>query len=290
MRLFSRKDKSPGWWKSDEREWAQFCALLEGHLSDKGVSFTAEYDTGQIKLEGGAVVGLTNVAAIWPTLAPADRQGHVARFLDTVLSAGQGVKAGPDPAAALRVSVYPGEFLPEADWVARIQPCESLQAVVMLDFEGGAQVVRLSDLEGWGLTLDEALERAKQNTFKHEPYNVDRQQIEGQGTLTIVHGDSMFTAAQVLDIERFLIPACDLGAIVAVPNRHFVAFVRCDEPNLEGSIRVLLTFASAVWNDGQYLVTPDLVWCRGGEMTTVGRPTDTGYELGLPDELRSSSS
>jgi hypothetical protein len=155
----------------------------------------------------------------------------------------------------------------------------------MIDMEDAAQAMRTADLELAGLTETEAFEVARENNWRLEPNNVDRAKIGEAGQITAVYGDSMYTAAQVMHLDRFVVPACERGVLLVIPNRNLFAFIRADEPRIGELVNSLATLALKE-SSADYPVTSDLMWWKEGAFSRIGGLNNGRYEVKMPQELR----
>lgn len=285
MRLFRKSaDDPPRWWRLTKRDWEHFRDLVRAEISSRNIPFEEHFEKGYIELGNGAQVGLHNLSMQYARVAQIEREGVVSRFFVKGFAAINPTEA--DARAALRLSLQPGNFDPENLWLARTKPCESFHCQLMIDTPGAAIGVTKEDLEKWAMSFDQALTIALDNNWKNEPHNVERSRVADMGTITLVHGESMYTGAQVMHIDRFINPTCHFGAIFSVPNRHVFGFIRADEPRLKDLLPVLANFAQGE-SQYDYPITSDLVWWKDGVFRRIGGVNNDQFEIDLPRELAS---
>jgi hypothetical protein len=289
MGLFHREkgERPPRWWQHSKADWREFVGLVRDEASARGIEIVEEFEAGGFTFNGTMQVGLMNVSAQWSKIPQGERRAQLSGFMDKVMAAAAlagGEERTEDMRSSLRVSLQPIDVLPEADWLVRRNPCGSFYIQAVVDMEGAARSLTKKELAESGMSEEDAFELGSANVWRHEPYNVDRTSLGDSGQLTFVHGESMYTAAHALHLDRFLNPACASGALFIVPNRHFLMFARCDEPRLEDLARALAGLAVKAYGD-EYPITPDLFWWRDGRMERIGGVVDGRYETRFPPEL-----
>ncbi len=289
MGLFNREkgERTPLWWKHSKADWKEFVQYVREETTARGIEIVEEFEAGGFTFNGTRQIGLMNVGAHWSQIPAGDRRAHLSSFMDKVMVAdalASGHKRTEDLHTALRVTLHPADYLPEVDWLVRRNPCESFFVQPMVDMEDSARSLTKDELERSGMSEDEAFVVGLANVWKHEPHNVDRVSLGDSGQLTMVSGNSMYTAAHALHMDRFLNPACASGALFVVPNRHVLAYARCDEPRLKETASSLVALALKAYGD-EYPITPDLLWWKDGRIERIGGFVDGLYEAKLPPEI-----
>lgn len=287
MQFFGRKlkEKPPRWWKHSKSDWNDFVHCLRDQMEARRLSVSEQFEDGYVTFSGGMTMGLQNVSEDWSVMPTAERRDHLRDFIDSCLRAVDATdRTSLDP-SLLRISLYPCDYVANREPFLRRDLCTSFYAQVMIDMEDAAQAMCTSHLELAGLTEAEAFDIANENTWRFEPNNVDRATIKNVGQITGVYGDSMYTAAQVLHLDRFVVPPCDKGAILIVPNRNFFAFIRADDPKIEELVNHLATLAIKE-SSADYPVTSDLIWWKDGFFYRIGGMNNGRYEVKIPVELK----
>jgi hypothetical protein len=254
-------------------------------MGSRSLTITEHFDEGHVTFRDGAIMGLLNVSEEWSAMSKTESRDHLNEFIDKCLRGLESpIPTSIDP-SSLRIVLYPCDFIANKDPFLRKGLCDSFYAQIMIDLEDSARAMCTADLELVGLTETVAFETASENNWRLEPNNVDRATIKDAGQLTVVYGDSMYTAAQVLHLDRFVIPVCEKGVVLSVPHRSFFAFARADEPNLEKTVQFLATLAIKE-SSADYPVTSDLVWWKDGVFTRIGGFNNDRYEVNLPTDLK----
>jgi len=248
----------------------------------------------------GVELGLWNLAATVRHLPPPDWEeavrAHVA-IIDRSPIAGGANELDDLDERELTVATYarvvehgsmPGE------WHTGVgRPAEGLATVLAVDLP---ELVSTPASSWWeerggerrwlatGLANLRAL--AISDELEHE-----RLELDSGASFEVVMGDSFFTASTGLVVDhlsrRFVgVDPGELGALVAMPFRHQVAF-RLLEPGIETvlSLHHLFGFAQRGYAEGAGPVSPHVFWVRGGQWQQVTRVDGDQAAVVVDDEL-----
>jgi hypothetical protein len=166
-----------------------------------------------------------------------------------------------------------------------------LHVIAVVDMPGTAAAVTQGILDGWGVTLDEALHQALNNLGMSPFPNIANSLSAGGGggkkgggiqeEVGIVFDDNYLTATWLVS-ERFrdyVGQRLQGSYVVSVPNRSKLTCVRADEPGLIANIQT----ANRNYNTQPYPLTPQLFHVSAsttGGVITVYDPSGKGDVLG----------
>lgn len=110
------------------------------------------------------------------------------------------------------------------------------------------------------------------------------------GTVHVLLGDSMFTASTMLLLPEVVgrydaPPDPDLGVFVAVPNRNQLDFHALRGEDALASLKLLVGFAAAGYQDAVGALTPEVYWWRQGGFERISRQTPDGIRVEIGPEL-----
>jgi hypothetical protein len=166
-------------------------------------------------------------------------------------------------------------------YARRVAP--ELLEVIAADLPDSVVTLRRDDLTGMG-TLGELMERGRAglgevlSTAQIEPATVGA----GRAAFTALAGDSFFTASLALllseTVERFSGEADHgYGILVAVPDRHRLAYRVVDGPSTGDALRRMFEWARSACDGSAASVSPNVFWVRDrrwAQVTSVdgGKP------------------
>ena len=270
----------------------QLRQLVRTAFAEAGTEVTVHAD--HVVAADGETFGLANLAAAchaqgreraWPKVV----RRHVSGILAAV--------AAPSPFETLsREQAHAATFL-RVMAVEDVQPWMSghapeiapgLHEVLALDSPDMVHFFGEEELDRFG-PLEELRAAGLRNL---RAVHIDEHKVLARdgGTVHVLNGDSMFIASllQILPevVARFggeIDP--ELGAFVALPNRHQLDFHVLRDATALPSLQILSSWALAGFDGAAGAVNPDVYWWRPGEcqrLTTVGPDgirIDVGAEL-----------
>lgn len=169
----------------------------------------------------------------------------------------------------LRVRLYPDSAFPEGaleQFVAR-PFVDGVHELVVLDFPDSIQPMRRDQLDGYGLTEQQAFTHAVAGALE-EPVQADS--MDALGT-TVVHigGEHTYTGAQLHALGRHLGDA-QHGALVLFPSPPVVMAHELGEGDPVSAMRTLQQLGSRFFADADKPITEHLYWWRPA--TAEGEP------------------
>jgi hypothetical protein len=232
-------------------EYKRFRKLVDGWLSAHSNGF-AEVEGGGIDVDMG-LESLVDGTTTEPDMA----WGAVRDILKVRIypdSYGQGLPAGAGPLLVSR------------------EVAGGIVAALAVDYPKTVASVPPDTAAGWGKPIDELFDIGMANVRSADRPVVERQELEGGSKLTILAGDSFFTATWALMLDDFATGNPANGEIVAIPNRHMVGFVPIVDLSVVAAITPVITFALQFYEQGPGPVTQNIYWRHDGRLTLL--PTE----------------
>ncbi|MFF9587050.1 immunity 49 family protein [Streptomyces achromogenes] len=165
---------------------------------------------------------------------------------------------------------------------------EGLVFAYALDGPTSVRILTDADVERAG--LENLGQAAYANLLRvpveHEPVPA------GRARLHSLYGDSPFVASKALFLSAAVRqvtgePLPDAGALVAVPNRHLLAYHPITDGSVVEAVNALAELASGAYEDGPGALSPRVYWWhRGGltSLTVIDQDTRT-FSLRPPQPL-----
>ncbi len=262
-------------------EYARFRKLVDGWLAahSRGV---VEADGGGLDVDMGSeqpmMIGLVNLAQKCHLAAAEDWPELVSDHLDSVLNNAEFAEDMSWDAVKdmLKVRVYPDDYgagLPEGGEMLVKKPLAGgMIAALAIDYPKTVTSVPPETAARWGRPTDELFEIGLANVRSSDRPSVERQQAEGGATLTILVGDSFFTATWAMMLGDFVTGGSPYGELVVVPNRHVVAFMQIKDLAVVEGITAVIALAADLYRQGPGPITPNVYWRHGGALTLL--PTE----------------
>lgn len=163
---------------------------------------------------------------------------------------------GPELAAAMRY--------------ARVV-AEGLVFAYALDGPTSVRILTDADVERAGL---ENLGQAAYANLLRVPVEHEAVPAGGRARLHSLYGDSPFVASKALFLSAAVrqvtgAPLPDAGALVAVPNRHLLAYHPITDGSVVDAVNALADLASAAYEDGPGALSPRVYWWHRGGLTSL---------------------
>jgi hypothetical protein len=202
----------------------------------------------------------------WPDL--------VAEHFAALRQASQGGESAEELLRGVHARLLPVEsFTPElanAMRYARVV-AEGLVFAYALDGPTSVRILTDEDVERAGL---EELGQAAYENLMRVPVEHEEVSIEGRARLHSVYGDSPFAASKALflsEVAQQLVgePLPDAGALVAVPNRHQLAYHPITDGSVADAINGLAAYALRAHEDGPGALSPRVYWWHRGSLTSL---------------------
>ena len=261
-----------------ESEYKRFRGLVQDWLRAHSRGFR-EVEGGGIDVDLGAekpmMIGLLNLAQKCHAAAAEDWAALIAEHLDSVVNT-DGIDAAPSfesVKAMLKVRIYPEDYgagLPSGELLlVKRALAPGLIAALAIDYPKTVASVPPDTAEGWGVTVDDLFGIGLANVREQDRPGVQRQPLDGGGSISVLIGDSFFVSTWALMLEDFTIPSSPHGAIVAIPNRHVVVFQPIVDLSVVEGTQAVIALAVQMYRDGPGPISPNLYWRRGDSLTLL---------------------
>jgi hypothetical protein len=255
-------------------EYGRFRKLVDDWLQTHSQGFRDTGDGGlEVDLGAGqpTVIGLTNLAQKCHISAPEDWPEIVAGHLDSVFN--PGIETDPEFESIkclVKVRIYPDDFavtLPDREVLLVKRPlAPGAVAALAIDYPKTVATVSSELVAKWAVPVDELFELGLANVRAQDRPGVQRRPLDGGAKITILVGDSFFTATWVLMLDEFVTPATPHGAVVAIPNRHIILILPIVDLGVVAGIQTLLGLAGRMYGDGPGPITSNIYWRHAGEL------------------------
>ena len=223
-----------------------------------------------------SLIELANLARKCHPAPPDEWPALIAGQLGSVLD-GDRPDATPSLAAVksmLKVRIYPEDYaagLPadSGELLVKRRLAPGAIAALAIDYPDTVVGVTPKAALDWAVSVDELFELGLENVRIQDRPSVQRQPLEGGASVSLLIGDSFFTATWVLMLDEFLVPSSPHGAVVAIPNRHVVVFQPIVDLSVIAGTRAVMSLAARMHRDGPGPISPNIFWWRRGELTLL---------------------
>jgi hypothetical protein len=201
--------------------------------------------------------------------------------------AGQGIpETFPHAGPGLRLQLYPDDDAGPGAETVRWRLADGLDAVLVYELPDGALAVDPRRAAGWRQPTDRLWWTASGNVRAESNVRRGQARTEKGQELTVLEGESEYTATNVLWLDRLVSLDPARGAMVGVPNRHLVLAVPIHDPSFLGMVEVLARTVDHFHRAGPGSISPHLYWWRGGHLTYLPlRDSGGSVIFEPPDEL-----
>jgi hypothetical protein len=240
-------------------DYARFRKLVDGWLTRHSRGFK-EVSGGGLEVDMGhdrpIMIGLANLAQKCHLAAAEDWPALVAEHLDTVVSNEELTEDTTFDAVRemLKVRVYPEDYgaglAGQESLLVRKPLAPGAVMALAIDFPKTVASVSPPMASGWAVPIDELFELGLANVRAGDRPQPQHREVDGSD-ITFLLGESFFTATWIAMLDEFVSPESPHGQLVAIPNRHIVAFM----PILD------------LYQQGPGPITPNLYWRREGRLT-----------------------
>ncbi|MGW1894715.1 immunity 49 family protein [Streptomyces sp. NPDC002004] len=140
-----------------------------------------------------------------------------------------------------------------------------------LDGPTSVRILTDEDVERAGL---QDLGQAAYANLMRVPVQHEEVSVDGRATLHTVYGDSPFVASKALflsEVARQVTgePLPRAGALVAVPNRHQLAFHPITDGSVADALNGLAAYALGAHEDAPGALSPRVYWWHRGSLTSL---------------------
>jgi hypothetical protein len=259
------------------QEYAEFRRLTHGWLRANNLGFREV--PGGIDIDLGTdapcQVGLVNLAQVCHAIPQEAWPKEIESFFATLV---QAMTSEQDPTldearSMVKVRIYPDDYASgnadmERQHIGR-DLAPGMMAVLVLDYPDRIASLRSDLAESWGLSVDELFALGLANVRNQDRPGVQREELGNGGKISIVMGDSFFSATWVLMMDQFLAPQPRHGAVVAVPNRHVILFQPITDLSVIEGTQAIGRLAAELYREGPGSISPSMYWLRGGGFTIL---------------------
>lgn len=279
----------------DARGYLAFQEAVRRDLEQRGLEFQIAEDGGVIELlhnEDTYSLGLGNLAQIcnqnprwkWAGVV----RDHFDRILNTtaqtdVLDAlGADFETGRD---CLKLRLFPADLAAQDSMIVR-PLADGLIAAIVFDLPESVASVHRDQVASWGLSDDELFEIGLNNVrAEGRPRAMEMPAHDG-AKLTLLSGDSFFVASHALLLPEYVAIDPELGALIAVPNRHALLYHPIVDFNALGALSAMIPAAYGMYQQGPGSISPYVYWWRDGEFQAQhAEITDQGIDFRPTDEF-----
>ena len=265
------------WWEGifTRQQWENFFQLIKNYFDTRSIRFEIDPLIGVIRLEKSQQLGLINIAQqcaqaqhlLWPKM--------IAKHFDNLLSTGaisnQELLDYSQAAPLLAIRIWPEEILKMIGMENLVyrQNLPGTISVLVLDFPNSVQTVKADIAARWNVDLETLFKQAEENTRQGLAYQIERQEI-GEGiNAWIFSSDSIYATGGALWLENY--PQClgPHGALVAIPNRHYIVCYPIIDQQLLPALNLLIPFVYTMALKGPGTVTEKLYWYSKGAYTEL---------------------
>lgn len=262
----------PGWADFFEAgQYAGFLAVLDDEMQRRGWEYAL--DDGALVVSGvgedSTRFGLVDLAKkCLQSLDEAERWPEVVRdHFDSLARSGSEMarleKMSFDEARGmLRVRLYPPGLAATvgSDRLVRREVAPCLDEVLVVDLPSVVVTVKPEIVERWGRSEEELFQLGREN-LGQESVRREKVELDGDVVIELYEGDSHFVASQVLVLGLDPELEAPYGALVAIPNRHTLAFHLIHSFDVQAeATRVMLGWLAQAHREGPGSISPHLYW------------------------------
>ncbi|MGN6523309.1 MAG: hypothetical protein ACTHMZ_08945 [Actinomycetes bacterium] len=169
---------------------------------------------------------------------------------------------------------------PDIDRFPHVEFAPGLVTMLALDLPETVAVYRREDAErlgGWQRLHDAGLV----NLRREEPQEATRVEINQGGHLWVLAGESVYTASRALLLPELAATLGDErdegnGWLLALPNRHQLAWHVINGPSVIAAMQGLVNFAQQGYSDSPGPLSPHLYWWNGTGYDQLTQYDDKG--------------
>jgi hypothetical protein len=257
------------------RQYHEFDQEITDELALRGISAEFDEDRGSARITGGewegSRLGFVNLAQSCHQIPRRQWKSAIHEHFDRILkSVGpsdetDALDADFDAArAALRVRVYSAETEGMERSVTR-PLTDGIVELLVYDLPDSAAGVLRENIAEWNRTDEELFAIGLENIKSGAKIEAIRLPGEGGAELFGIFGDNdIYTASHALFLEDYLPDDLELGAIVAIPNRHAVLYHPIVDAKAVGALSSIIPAAIGMFEQGPGSISPYVYWWQNG--------------------------
>lgn len=285
--LFGNREPNPEWAATLSREgYLRFLAILRRRLDRESRPYEIDVKGGAFHFqdEPNKQFGLWNLAQICRKNGGRDWveiiDEHINRVTKMQLSDAEIVERFEDAKHRLFPKLFPLDQPVEGS--AAVDVCSAFHVVVCVDLQQSILGVTMDLAKRWKRTPEELYSIALDNLWKMTRFDpAEFKHSEGH-TYIVSDDDNFFVASQALQLNRYLFPEPEWGALLAIPNRHSFLYEPINGPVSPLTVQRLTGLAHTGFVNGPGSITPSLLWYRDGKV--VALDVDENARIVGPDE------
>ncbi len=287
--LFGNREPSPEWSLTLGREGClRFLAILRRRLEREERKYVIQPHAGcvypvddpeqRFSLQDLAQICARNGGRDWVEII----DEHVTRLLkwDSISA------SLPDDFEDARHLLLP-KLLPHnptGDQTVAVAVCQGLSAIVFVDLPQAIVGLKPDAAERWGQSPDDLYAIALENLWRSPRFDpVTYPHSEGV-TYAVTDHQNYFVASHVLQLNRYLFPEPEWGALLAIPNRHTFFYEPIEGRVSSLTVQRLSSLAQHGYVTGPGSITSRLFWNRGGQI--IALDVEDHARIVGPDEVK----
>ncbi len=275
----TQHDPPPSWARFLTGElYDLFVTLVETEIQRRDLSYEMGDGVVEVKLphRPPTSFGLLNLAQLCHQVDVDTWRDVIVHHFDGVLAA----RADSDDLdeqdfeavrGLLKLRLYPANFGAETDIKLVSFPLSpDIVVALVYDLPMAVTTVLPERTDEWGVPVRDLFATALANVLHDEPVDIEELHFADGAQITALSSDTFFAATHALLLEEhFDIP--ELGAIIAIPNRHLVLFHAIEDMRVTTAVNALAVSAQRRYEEGPGSISPYVYWWR--------RVSDTEREL-----------
>ena len=260
----------------DPKQYQEFHARLSEELTSRELSYEFDQDKSSIRIVAGEFEGHTlgffNLAQTCLQHPRRQWRSVIHRHIEGILTARAGVDSATESYDRdfeqardnLKVRLYPAD-MHGMEKTLSWPVTEGIQAVLVYDLPESVVGVLRENTTAWNMTDDELFEIGLANVkAESEITPLKLPGEDGASVFGIFDDNSLFAATRALFLQDYLPPDLELGAIVAIPNRHAVLFHPIVDSKALGALGSIIPAAIGMYQQGPGSVSPHVYWWQNG--------------------------
>lgn len=293
----SDQEPTPGWAEFMGDGFGGFARTVRADLDARNLEYSFEAEEGCINTTGqgreGQKFGLGNLAQLCSQNPRRKWAGLVKQHFDTILNISNQADSaldayGEDFEAArslIKVRLYPDDMAGLEFMTTQI-PAEGIVAGLVYDLPESVASVHSDHVAKWAIPVDELFEIGLRNVREQD--EVKPTKLPGQDGAAVIGlmGESFFTASHALMLDQYLPADLELGAILAIPNRHAVLYHPITDSTAFGALSSIIPAAMGMFEKGPGSVSPHVYWWQTGVIQRQPvETTDQGINFNPTEEF-----
>lgn len=287
--LFGKHEPNPEWAATLTREgYLRFLAILRRRLDREGRPYSINDAEGEFHFDDypDARFGLWNLAQVCRQNGGRDWveiiDDHVSRVLSFDPDESSIPESFDDAKTLLFPGLYPLNF--SADGIAEVSVCSAFRTVITCDLGQLVAIATRHDLERWDKTEHELYRLSLENLWRTRRGDARVVELPSGSISIVAEDDNLFIASHALQLNRYLFPEPECGALLAIPNQHSFLFHPIGDRLDPQIVSQMLGLAHGGYVRGPGSITQRLLWYREGVI--VALDLDESGNIVGPEEAK----